>query len=209
MDGRGKPQHLERTTVEVIQGYRCWIHMYVRVSYRKRCDDRGRKKRYIYYRQWWKEAMMATESKNRGLIRLWRSRSCAGKISTWSPLIRGDFGFARFDLAWAGESVLRWQDATRRNDSGLLRGRRDATRRAERGWRGEPRENLTCVRNARLHLSRRDAHQFKASFTPCSLSFPRSSSNSSRRNVGEEGDKLYFLLLFLFFFFFYERKIKF
>lgn len=52
MDGRGKPQHLERTTVEVIQGYRCWIHMYVRVSYRKRCDDRGRKKRYIYYRQW-------------------------------------------------------------------------------------------------------------------------------------------------------------
>lgn len=27
MDGRGKPQHLERTTVEVIQGYRCWIHM--------------------------------------------------------------------------------------------------------------------------------------------------------------------------------------
>lgn len=82
----------------------------------------------------------------------------------------------------------------------------DATRRAERGWRGEPRENLTCVRNARLHLSRRDAHQSKASFTPCSLSFPRSSSKrSSRRNIGAKGDKLYFLLLFLSFFFLFIR----
>ena len=27
-DGRSEPQHLERATAEVIQGYRCRIHMY-------------------------------------------------------------------------------------------------------------------------------------------------------------------------------------
>lgn len=51
------------------------------------------------------------------------SRGLRGKSSLPAVASRR-FGFARFDLAWACESVLRGQDAARRNDSGLLKGRR-------------------------------------------------------------------------------------
>lgn len=171
MDGRGKPQHLERTTVEVIQGYRCWIHMNpgrIRNIEDEKSDiyiiDSGERRR------WWQQSRRTEGWSDSGDRVVAREKFRLGR--RWFAVIldsRGLISRGREKVYSAGKMQL--------DGMTVAYWGADATRRAERGWRGEPRENLACVRNARLHLSRRDAHQSKASFTPCSLSFPRSSRN--------------------------------
>lgn len=197
MDGRGKPQHLERTTVEVIQGYRCWIHMNpgrIRNIEDEKSDiyiiDSGERRR------WWQQSRRTEGWSDSGDRVVAREKFRLGR--RWFAVIldsRGLISRGREKVYSAGKmqldgmTVAYWgADATRR----------DARNAADAGnpakiWRACATRASTWAAATRISLKLRSHRVPWASRDP-------------RETSAQKGDKLYLLLLFLLFFFIREQN---